>query len=358
MATFVAEVDRLLSRGHGLFPASGGDVGVGVSDGGGAVPPPPAGTGGLSDGVAAAGGEYERSRQAVSALDADSNQTAGQGSEVGQQGRAGAGVVRDTARAQASAIAPATNSPAGMKLMVSTMDERLSEMQRQVDTTKAQNRLLAMRLRQVAAAYQAASGAGGMGGRSPLAGMGGMPMMGGFPGGGGLSGLSGLAGLPGTLMSGLGSRAAGGAGAVPASLVGRSAGGVLGPGVANEKGLQKDTILAARAVSAAFPEIKTIGGVRPDSLKWHPNGQAIDVMIPDPTSPHGRALGDAVLKFALQHKGAFDINHIIWRQTMYNPDGSSQLMEDRGSPTQNHMDHVHIATNGGGYPRGGEVYRL
>lgn len=198
MAAFVAGVDRLLSRGHGLFPASGGDVGVDAS--GEPVPAPPAGTGGLSEGAAAAGGEYQRSRTAISALDADSSQAAGQGSEVGQQGRAGAGLVRDTARVQASAIAPASSSPAGMKLLVSTMDERLSEMQRQVDTTKAQNQLLATRLRQVAAAYQGAALSGGMGGRSPLAGVGGMPMMGGFPGGGGLSGLSGMAGLPGTLM--------------------------------------------------------------------------------------------------------------------------------------------------------------
>ncbi|ORW07226.1 hypothetical protein AWC14_25075 [Mycobacterium kyorinense] len=122
--------------------------------------------------------------------------------------------------------------------------------------------------------------------------------------------------------------------------------------------MQRDTILAARAVSAAFPEIRDIGGARPDSLPWHPQGKAIDVMIPNPTSAHGKALGDAILRFALQHSREFSLNHVIWQQTLYNPDGSSSHMEDRGSPTQNHMDHVHIATNGGGYPRGGEVYRL
>ena len=227
-------------------------------------------------------------------------------------------------------------------------------MQRQLDTTTEQNKVLALRLRQLAEAYRGGGGAG-MGAGLPLAGIGGLPMGGG--GGGGFGGLSGLAGLPGSLMSAKGGFG-GGAGVAPASLVGRSAGGELPPGVGSEKGLQKDTILAERAVSAAFPEIRDIGGWRPDALKWHPNGQAIDVMIPDPSSPHGKALGDAVLRFALQHKDAFSLNHVIWRQTLYNPDGSSQLMENRGSPTQNHMDHVHIATNGGGYPRGGEVYRL
>lgn len=68
----------------------------------------------------------------------------------------------------------------------------------------------------------------------------------------------------------------------------------LPEGVAPEKGLQVKTILAARAVSKTFPEILDIGGVRADALKWHPNGMAIDVMIPNYTTPEGKALGDRV----------------------------------------------------------------
>ena len=355
----MAGVDRLLTRGFGLFPAAGGAGGgvfaAGGGDGGAAVPAPPAGGSGLGSGAGVAGGVYGQTQAAVGGLDADSGQSAGQADGVGAAGRAGSGAVRDSARSQAAAIAPLSNSAAGMRLMVSTMDERLAAMQRQLDTTTAQNQVLATRLRQVAEAYR---GMGALGGGMPLSGLGGLPMLGGGGGGlGGLSGLGSLAALPASLMGhGLGS---GGVGAAsPASLVGRSAGGDLPPGVGSEKGLQKDTILAERAVSAAFPEIRDIGGYRPDSLPWHPQGKAIDVMIPDPTSPHGKALGDAVLRFALQHKDAFNINHVIWRQTIYSPDGSSQLMENRGSPTANHFDHVHIATNGGGYPRGGEAYRL
>ena len=52
--------------------------------------------------------------------------------------------------------------------------------------------------------------------------------------------------------------------------------------------MQVETILVARAVSAAFPEIRNIGGVRPDALKWHPNGMAIDVMIPNYQTPEGK----------------------------------------------------------------------
>src|SRR5699024_3451899 len=74
-------------------------------------------------------------------------------------------------------------------------------------------------------------------------------------------------------------------------------------GVANEVGLQANTIVAARAVSAQFPQISTIDGVRPDSKPWHPNGLAIDIMIPNYNSPAGIALGDQIVAFALANAG-------------------------------------------------------
>src|SRR5689334_15668779 len=58
----------------------------------------------------------------------------------------------------------------------------------------------------------------------------------------------------------------------------------LPKGVAPEEGLQVRTIWAARAISVMFPEITTIGGYRQDALRWHPEGLAIDVMIPDHNS--------------------------------------------------------------------------
>ncbi|MGE2724436.1 hypothetical protein [Mycolicibacterium pulveris] len=127
-------------------------------------------------------------------------------------------------------------------------------------------------------------------------------------------------------------------------------------GVAKETGLQVDTILTARAVSATFPEILDIGGVRSDPLKWHPHGLAIDVMIPNAGSPEGRALGDRVLAYVMENAERFGLVHAIWRQTIYKPDGSSRLMANRGSATANHYDHVHIATEGGGFPAEGQTY--
>jgi len=123
----------------------------------------------------------------------------------------------------------------------------------------------------------------------------------------------------------------------------------LPAGVANERGLQVKTVLAARAVSAAFPEITNIGGVRPDALPWHPRGLAIDIMIPNPSSATGIALGNEIVRFAFKNADRFALQDVIWRGTYYTPRGPS------GSG-YGHYDHVHITTHGGGYPTGREVY--
>jgi peptidoglycan DL-endopeptidase CwlO len=108
-------------------------------------------------------------------------------------------------------------------------------------------------------------------------------------------------------------------------------------GVASEAGLQPNTIMAARAVSARFPQIAEIDGVRPDSEPWHPSGLAIDIMIPNPASPEGIALGDEILAFAMSNAARFGLQDVIWRGTYYTPGGPA------GSG-YGHYDHVHITT--------------
>jgi hypothetical protein len=108
-------------------------------------------------------------------------------------------------------------------------------------------------------------------------------------------------------------------------------------GVANEGGLQANTIVAARAVSARFPQIADIDGVRPDSKPWHPSGLAIDIMIPNPESPAGIALGDEILAYAMSNAARFGLQDVIWRGTYYTPAGPQ-------SSGYGHYDHVHITT--------------
>ncbi|MGZ5396816.1 MAG: hypothetical protein ACXWZI_08500 [Mycobacterium sp.] len=121
-------------------------------------------------------------------------------------------------------------------------------------------------------------------------------------------------------------------------------------GLAPERGLQVKTILASRAITAAFPEIRSIGGVRPDSLRWHPNGLALDVMIPNPGTAEGIALGDEIVSYVLRNASRFGMQDAIWRGVYYTPNGAQ-----RGGG-YGHYDHVHITTTGGGYPAGDENY--
>jgi hypothetical protein len=132
----------------------------------------------------------------------------------------------------------------------------------------------------------------------------------------------------------------------------------LPAGVAPENGLQVKTIWAARAISLLFPQITTIGGYRQDALRWHPNGLAIDVMIPNHNSPEGIELGDQIAGYALANAKRWGVDHVIWRQKIYPGLGRPSWTANLGNETANHYDHVHIATNGGGYPTGRETYSI
>ena len=123
----------------------------------------------------------------------------------------------------------------------------------------------------------------------------------------------------------------------------------LPAGVAPESGLQVRTILTARSISAVFPEINNIGGVRQDALRWHPNGLALDVMIPNPGSDAGIALGNQIVAYVMANAQRFGIQDAIWRGVYYTPGGAKP-------GGYGHFDHVHVTTTGGGYPDGDETY--
>ncbi|MCV6986993.1 glycoside hydrolase [Mycobacterium shinjukuense] len=132
----------------------------------------------------------------------------------------------------------------------------------------------------------------------------------------------------------------------------------LPTGIAPEQGLQVKTIWAARAISVMFPQITNIYGFRQDPLKWHPNGLAIDVMIPNHNTDEGIELGNQIAGYALANARRWGVLHVIWRQRYYPGIGAPSWTADYGSETLNHYDHVHIATDGGGYPTGRETYYI
>lgn len=127
--------------------------------------------------------------------------------------------------------------------------------------------------------------------------------------------------------------------------------------VGSEEHWQVDTVRIARAVHAKFPQLTTIGGWRPqDEYDDHPSGRAADIMIPNYSTSEGKALGDSIRDYLWTHREYFHIEYMIWRQEYIPSDGVSNIMEDRGSPTQNHFDHVHVTTLGGGMPKAGQLY--
>jgi phage-related minor tail protein len=116
----------------------------------------------------------------------------------------------------------------------------------------------------------------------------------------------------------------------------------------SEEGLTQASIGAKRAIESAFPAIKEIGGYRPDPNypNEHPAGKALDVMIPNWNTPAGKRYGDGVAKYLLDNASALGIDYLLWQQRQWNADGTSSPMQDLGSPRLNHMDHVHVHTEG------------
>ena len=117
-------------------------------------------------------------------------------------------------------------------------------------------------------------------------------------------------------------------------------GGVRLSPTPGEGGLQPIAILAKRLIHRIWPSITTIGGYRQDAYPEHPSGRALDVMV-----GVGNPIGDEVTSWALANDKILPLIHALWKQTVWMPNGSTQPMGDRGSPTQNHMDHPHLWYN-------------
>jgi hypothetical protein len=156
IAAFVAGVDRILSRAHELYPAGGGGAPLPVS-GGGSVPGAPTGASGMAEGVVRAAGSYVQARTGAAGLDQQLQQAAEQGAVIGAQGRVGSGVIRDQARVIGAQAGVLGRSPAGAQLIMAAMDQHLSAMQGQVQTTKTEYQAVSATLRETAAGYHTLS---------------------------------------------------------------------------------------------------------------------------------------------------------------------------------------------------------
>lgn len=97
--------------------------------------------------------------------------------------------------------------------------------------------------------------------------------------------------------------------------------------------------------------IKTVGGYRAgDSDPYgHTAGLALDFMIDD--IPDGTATGQRLAAYAKDHAAELGVQYVVWHQRIWNiarNDEGWRAMPDRGNPTDNHMDHVHLSLTGDG----------
>lgn len=87
----------------------------------------------------------------------------------------------------------------------------------------------------------------------------------------------------------------------------------------------------------------TIGGTRSSArdMAGHPSGNALDYMVHADT-----ALGNAIVQYHIDNWDSLGVDYIIWQQRIkYSANGAWEGMENRGSATQNHMDHPHVNYN-------------
>ncbi|MFW6091777.1 MAG: SH3 domain-containing protein [Actinomycetota bacterium] len=109
-----------------------------------------------------------------------------------------------------------------------------------------------------------------------------------------------------------------------------------------ESGLTPDAIRVHRAVCAEFPGITEYGGWRSGGGE-HSAGRAIDIMVSN------QSTGDAIAAFVREHYQELGVSQVIWWQqiwTVERADEGWRWMEDRGSATQNHYDHIHVTVYG------------
>lgn len=107
------------------------------------------------------------------------------------------------------------------------------------------------------------------------------------------------------------------------------------------RGDQPRTAALRAELIAAFPELRCagcIGGLRAQSRgRGHMAGHALDAMTYDDVE-----LGWRVVAFVQQRWGG-QVEYVIFQQRIWHPGAASwRLMEDRGSATENHLDHPHI----------------
>jgi hypothetical protein len=95
-----------------------------------------------------------------------------------------------------------------------------------------------------------------------------------------------------------------------------------------------------RAVCAAFRgSVSAFGGYRAGDGGDHGSGRAVDIMVSGEP-------GQVIARYVQAHARELHVKYVIYQQKIWqagHPTSQWKLMEDRGSTTANHYDHVHVS---------------
>jgi uncharacterized protein YraI len=131
----------------------------------------------------------------------------------------------------------------------------------------------------------------------------------------------------------------------PATSTISSSGGISSapcPSSSVESGLTPDAIRVHRALCHRYPQITSFLGRR-SSSGYHGSGRALDCMISNTT------VGWEAANWVRANAKRLGVSEVIYQQKIWTVQRSSEgwrSMSDRGSPTANHMDHIHVSVYG------------
>ena len=109
----------------------------------------------------------------------------------------------------------------------------------------------------------------------------------------------------------------------------------------NYGGVADSVQTVGNALECVFPIIREVGGIGSRaSASDHPGGYALDLMTPD---------GDAIADCVANNAQALGVSYTIYDRRIDTGSGWKG-MEDRGSDTANHRDHVHVSFDRGADP--------
>lgn len=125
----------------------------------------------------------------------------------------------------------------------------------------------------------------------------------------------------------------------------------------NMRSSVRNAVMVARAAEAGWGDvIETFYGRGPSnnvSVCDHPDGQAVDIMKKGGAGEQYVEEFNDMARFFQKYADEYRVKYMIWRQRIWKISQSASIrpqqwegMSDRGSPTANHMDHIHVAVDG------------